>query len=448
MTKTEQLGTESIPKLLKLHAIPAAIGILTLSINGIIDNIFVGHYVGSIAIAAITVVLPITFLIASVGMAIGVGGASIISRALGSGDEEKAYYTFGNQFVLVAAISLLLIIVGYFFQDEVLMVFGGRGNILPSAKTYFNILLPAVPFLAYAMMSNNVIRAVGKSNVAMMVMMIPAFVNIALDYVLIAHLGWGLEGAAWATMISYIASALYALYYFEFLNKEIKIACKYLKLKREIINETVSIGFVTLARQGTVSLLAIFLNNALFKYGAEESVAIWGIISRMLMFASFPVFGVVQGFLPIAGFNFGAEKFMRVRETIYTSIKYGTLIAFFIFLLIMLFTPQIISIFTNEDEIITKATPAMRTVFLMIPTLTIQLIGAAYYQAIGNARSALLLTMTKQGFFLIPLILILPNFYGIWGIWMAFPIADFMTAIVNSIALAKASKSLLKKETT
>lgn len=446
MTHSEKLGIAPIGLLLREQAIPAAIGILTLSINGIVDNIFVGQYIGAVGIGAITVVLPVTFLIASIGMSIGVGGASVISRALGAGEKEKAHLIFGNQLILTVGLSILFVFLGSFFQNQVLALFGGSGEILEYARIYFNILLPAIPFLAFAMMSNNVIRAEGKPNVAMAVMIIPAIMNIILDAILVYGLDWGMAGAGWATMVSYMASGGYALYYMLSGKSEVKIQRQYLKLDLGICREISSIGSVTLARQGMVSVLAIVLNNSLIAYGGEESLSIWGIINRMMMFANFPVFGVTQGFLPIAGYNYGAKKWARVKEVIQKSIFYGTLLAVFVFIFLMVFTPQIISIFVSEPEIIQKTTPAMRLVFLATPTLTIQLIGAAYYQAIGKAIPAMLLTLTKQGIFLVPLLLILPINYGLLGIWLAFPIADVLSVGVNLFFLRKGTVQLRDRE--
>jgi len=295
---------------------------------------------------------------------------------------------------------------------------------------------------AYDMMSNNLNLEEGKPNVAMAVMIIPAIMNIVLDAIFIYGLDWGMAGAGWATMISYMASGGYALYYMLSGKSEIKIKRQYLKLDFGICKEISSIGSVTLARQGMVSILAIVLNNSLIAYGGEESLSIWGIINRMMMFANFPVFGVTQGFLPIAGYNYGAKKWARVKEVIQKSILYGSLLAMVVFVFLMVFTPQIISIFISEPEIIQKTTPAMRLVFLATPTLTIQLIGAAYYQAIGKAIPAMLLTLTKQGIFLVPLILILPMYYGLLGIWVAFPIADALAAMVNLFFLRKGTAQL------
>ncbi len=441
-THSEELGTAPVPALLRKQAIPAAIGILTLSVNGIIDNIFVGQYIGSLAIGAITVVLPITFLIAAIGMAIGVGGASVISRALGAGEKEKAFRTFGNQFTLTILLSVIFVVLGYIFHNEVLAIFGGRGDVLPLAHIYYHCLLPGVPFLALVMMLNNVIRAEGEPRQAMITMIIPAIVNIVLDIILIIILDMGMLGAGIATMLAYVASCLYALFFIFSGKSEMRIHTKYLKLEIPVIKDIMSIGSVTLARQGVVSGLAIILNNALFAYGGEQALSVWGIINRMIMFANFPVFGVTQGFLPIAGFNYGARKFDRVKEVINVSIKYGTVLALGIFALIMIAAPWIISIFTNESAVIEPAVPALRWVFLATPTLTLQLIGAAYYQALGKARPALLLTLTKQAFFLMPLLLILPTYFGLLGIWISFPIADALTAIVNFIALKRGTAQM------
>lgn len=440
--RSQNLGTEPIGPLLRKQAIPAGIGILILSIYGIIDTIFVGRYIGAYAIGAITVVLPITFFIASIGMSIGVGGASIISRALGAGQREKAFLTFGNQVTMTLIMAIGVVILGFMLQDQILWLFGGKGEVLPYAQDYFRVILIGIPFLAWAMMSNNVIRAEGRPKVAMYTMVVPAIVNIFLDPVFILVLDMGIAGAAWATTLSYIASAAYASYYFIGGPSELKIRVKNLLLDRPIVREITSIGFVTFARQGTISLLSIILNNALFTYGGEMGLSIYGIINRLMMFANFPVLGVTQGFIPIAGYNYGAEKYDRVKAVIYTALKYGTLIAFCIFVCILTFSQYIPKLFTNEALLISLAAPAIIKAFLATPLITVQLIGSAYYQAIGKAVPALLLTLTKQGFFLIPLILTLPSLFGLEGIWYAFPIADVLSASVVFYFLRKGMTDL------
>ena len=430
------LGTDDIKQLLIKQAVPASIGILFMSINILVDTIFVGQWIGSLAIAAVTVVLPITFLISSLGMAIGIGGSSIISRALGARDKEKAYRTFGNQIMMTLVLALFFVIIGFLFSDEILLLFGANGEIMKPAKEFFIPVLMGVPFLALCMMGNNVIRAEGKAKFAMMAMIIPAFGNIILDIVFIKFLDMGMFGAALATTISYFMCFVFILWFF-IKKSELKPSLHHYKFDLSLVKEISSLGLVTFSRQGVVSILAIIINHTLFTYGGEHSVVVYGIISRMLMFALFPILGITHGFLPIAGYNYGAENYNRVKETISISIKYAAVLATFIFILILVFAQPIVSVFTNDVDVIAETPQAMRWVFAATPIIALQLIGAAYFQAAGKAIPALLLTLSKQGFFLIPLVLILPNYFGIFGVWVAFPIADILSTIITAYFLRR-----------
>jgi len=293
------------------------------------------------------------------------------------------------------------------------------------------------PFLALCMTGNPVVRAEGKPKFAMMALIAPAIVNIILDYLFIDVFNYGMAGAAWATSISYIACFITILYFFLSKHSELKIKIKCFVLEWAILKEITSLGSVTLARQAAVSVLAIVLNHILFKYGGEISIAVYGIISRMLMFALFPVLGIAQGFLPIAGYNYGAEKTKRVRESINTSIIYGSGLALLIFIGIMFFPEAIVRIFTDDAQLLKETPNALRWVFGVTPLIAVQIIGAGYFQAIGKSIPALLLTLTKQGFFLIPLIIILPNYFGLLGVWIAFPIADLLSTIITGFFLNK-----------
>ena len=446
MNNSQELGTRPISQLLAKMAIPASIGILVMSIYFIVDTIFVGRFVGTLGIAAITVVMPITFLISSIGMAIGVGGSSIISRALGADDNRKACYTFGNMASLTFLIVLIVGSMGLLLDEPILRLFGAQGDIMAPAKEYFYIILLGVPALAWAMMSNNVMRAEGEPKMAMWSMMIPALANLILDPVFIIWLDWGLEGAAWATTISYYMSAAFTTWFFSSGQSELRFFRYSFLLQWPLVKEIFSIGIVTLARQGTISLLTIVLNNSLFEYGNEMAIAIYGIINRIMMFANFPVLGITQGFLPIAGYNYGAKKWKRVRDTINFSIKTGTIIAVGLFSFIMLGADWIVSIFTTDAELLSRTPSALMLVFLMTPLITVQLVGAAYFQAIGKAIPALFLTLTKQGFFLIPLVLILPHFFGLDGIWYSFPASDLLAAAVTYAYLRYEMKRTLEVE--
>ncbi|CAM1340535.1 MATE family efflux transporter [Tenacibaculum aestuarii] len=433
----DDLGTKSISQLLLKQAIPASIGILVMSINMIVDTIFVGRWIGVLAIAAITVVLPIAFLISSIGMGVGIGGSSIISRALGANKANTAFEVFGNQISLTIVLSVIFVLLGTFFSTPILQLFGANGDIITPATEYFNVIVWGVPFLAFAMMGNPVIRAVGKPNYAMLTMLFPAIANIFLDVVFIKFMNLGMFGAGLATSISYAVSGLFILWFFFSKNTQLKVIPKYFKLNFSIVKEIVSLGGVTVVRQGTISLLTIILNYTLFKYGGEISIAIYGIINRVMLFALFPVLGVTQGFLPIAGYNYGANNIERVKESIKTSILFGTGIAIIIFIAIMLFPTQLVSVFTEDKELLNSTPNALIVAFLATPVITTQLIGAAYFQAAGKALPALLLTLLKQGIFLIPLVYILPKFYGVNGVWMSFPIADISSTLVTYIYLKR-----------
>lgn len=433
---SEELGTTDIKKLLIKQAAPASIGILFMSVNILVDTIFVGQWIGSLAIAAVTVVLPITFFISSLGMAIGIGGGSVLSRALGARNLEKAKVTFANQILMTFILALVFVLLGIFFSEDMLLLFGAKGAIIKPATEFFTPIIIAVPFLALCMMGNNVIRAEGKAKFAMVAMIIPAFVNIVLDVIFIKVMGLGMYGAALATAISYFTCFLFVLWFFVY-KSELKLKAKHFKIDIPIIKEITELSFVTFSRQGVVSILAIILNHTLYSYGGEHSIAVYGIISRMLMFALFPILGITQGFIPIAGYNHGAQNYDRVKESIQISIKYAALLATLIFVFILYFATPIVSVFTTDPKVIAETPNALRWVFAASPIIAIQLIGAAYFQAAGNAKKALLLTLSKQGFFLIPLVLILPNFFGIFGVWVAFPIADVLSTLLTGYFLRK-----------
>jgi putative MATE family efflux protein len=437
-----ELGTLSIKKLLVKQSVPASIGILFMSINILIDTIFVGQWIGSLAIAAVSVVLPITFLISSLGMAIGIGGSSIISRALGAHNREKALHTFGNQLMMTLTLALVSVVLGFWFFDEVLLLFGANGEILKPAQEFFFPVLLSVPFLALCMMGNSVIRAEGKAKFAMYAMIIPAFGNIIMDVIFIKFLNLGMFGAALATAISYFLCFLFIFWFFV-VKSELQFQLRHLKLQAELVKEITSLGFVTFARQGVVSLLAIIVNHTLFVYGGEQGVTVYGIINRMLMFAYFPILGVTQGFLPIAGYNYGAQNYTRVKETISKSIIAAAVMATIIFSAIFFFAEPIVKVFTNDASVLESTPQALILVFAATPIIALQLIGAAYFQAVGKATPALLLTLSKQGFFLIPLVLLLPNYFGILGVWIAFPIADFLATVVTGYFLQREMKTKL-----
>lgn len=440
---TEALGSQPIPKLLIQQAVPASIGILVMSLNILIDTIFVGQWIGSNAIAAINVVLPVSFFIAALGMSIGVGGASIISRALGENMHSKAERTFANQITLTLILTVFVVFFGLLFVDQIIPIFGGKGSLFSLAKTYYVIVMYGVPVLAFCMMSNNTIRAEGKPKNAMYAMLLPSVSNLFLDYVFIRVFDWGMMGAAWATTLSYGVCASYILYFF--LSKKSVLRPKWdaFFLDSTLLKEITSLGSVTLVRQAMVSVTVLLVNNILFSFGGESTIAVYAILSRMLMFATFPIFGITQGFLPIAGYNYGAKNWNRVRRVINISIAFASGLATLVLIFILFFADQIPMLF-SQDTVVNSQTPgALKYVFAALPVVGIQLIGSAYFQAIGKALPALLLTLSRQGLIFIPLLFLFSNYYGVEGVWLAFPVADVIATVVTAYFLNKAIRKEL-----
>ena len=444
---SNSFGTEPIGKLLIKQAVPASIGILVMSLNILVDTIFVGHWIGSQAIAAINVVLPVSFFIAALGMSIGIGGSSIISRALGAKQTSKALKTFGNQITMTIILTFTLVFFGLYHIENIIPVFGGKGTIFEPAKIYYRIVLYGVPFLALSMMGNTVIRAEGKPKFAMYAMMIPSITNLLLDVLLINVMDFGMMGAAWATTGSYILCFVFILWFFISKNSEMKISLPHFKLQRSIVAEISNLGSVTLSRQAVVSITYLLMNNILFDFGGETSVTSYAIVSRMLMFALFPIFGITQGFVPIAGYNYGAKNYDRVKQSIRIAIIYAMVMASLVFVLLIGFPELITRMFTTDALVIEKTPTAMRWVFAATPIIAVQLIGSAYFQAVGKSIPALLLTLSRQGFFFIPLIFILPLWYGELGVWMAFPVSDVLSTLLTGYILYRETSVKLISKT-
>ena len=442
-------------KLLLQQSLPASIGFLVMSFYQMVDVFFVSRYAeGEIAIAAITVVLPITFLISSFGMAIGVGGSSVLARALGEGNTSKAQKTFGNQIKLTVGFVLFFVLVGYVFQEQLLQVFGANDEIIPFAKKYFNILLLGLPFLGWAMMTNNVIRAEGKPKVAMLTMIIPAVSNIILDYLLIYQFNMGIIGAAIATSSGYILSGLYTLWFFVSGRSELKLIPDDLKLDFGLIKEITSIGSITLVRQSMFSILAIVLYSQLNKWGliayentlgqsgGSHAIAIYGLIRGFTLFVAFPIIGIMQGLMPIVSYNYGAKNWQRVRQSVWLAIKWTTSISIILLTIITVFPQELIEIFTEDKDLLNHTPRVLRLIFLSLPLMGIGFIGGGFFQAIGKPIPALVLTLARQGLFMIPLMYILSYFLGLDGVWFSMPLGEILAGIWAGIWLYTSVKRL------
>ena len=440
---SNRLGEQKISKLLLNLSLPATVGMLVNALYNLVDTIFVGRGVGAIAIGGLTVAFPIQMIIMAFAMMIGIGAASAISRSLGEKNIERADYVAGNSFLCVIILSAIISALGLIFTEPMLRIFGSTETILPYAKDYIKIILWGNIFFSFAMSSNNLIRAEGNAKVAMATMLIGAILNIILDPIFIFIFKLGIKGAALATIISQFISFLYILTYLYSGKSSLKIKLHHLKPKINIIKEIFAVGSAAFFRQVSGSIVAIVVNNSLRVFGGDIALIIVGMLQRITMFMFMPLFGVIQGMQPIVGFNYGAKKYDRLKEAVKLSLITATALATFSWLIVELFPAAIISIFTVDTEIITKGSIVIRIAVSMIPFIGIQIVAAGLFQSLGKAVPSLVLSLLRQVLLFIPLVIILPRVWGlgIMGIWIAYPAADILSAILTVLYL----RSELKK---
>ena len=429
----KMLGEERIGRLLLSLSLPATIGMLVQAMYNFVDTIYVGRGVGSMGIAGISISFPVQIFVMAFAQMFGIGGASVISRALGEKNHEKARRAAGNVMAFSIAFGLAMTLLGYFFIDQLLIMLGASEAIIPYAREYLSIILLGSAFFSFGMAMSHVIRAEGKPKIAMAAMLISAVLNIILDPIFIFTLNMGIRGAALATVLSQAITSIYILFYVTSGKSLLRISLASLLPEWTILKGTVSVGLSAFSRQVAGSLLAVVLNNSLVFYGGDIAVAVYGVINRLLMVFIMPMFGVNQGFLPIVGYNYGAKKMRRARESVKLASAVTTLIALFSAIIMFFFARQLISIFTDEIELIEPTISALRIVILAIPTIGIQVIASGMFQALGKAIPALFLSLLRQIIILIPLILVIPRFLGINGIWISFPLADLIAFAISLV---------------
>jgi len=420
-----------VPTLMKL-SIPAMIGMLVGATYNIVDTIFIGHGVGSLGIAGLGVSFPVQSIIMSIGLLFGIGGASVISRALGAKDNEKAQNTFGNIISMLLVTSVTLLIFGEVFLDDILRIFGATDTILPFARQYLRIILTGAPVQAFIMCMNNVIRSEGNARVAMNSMLISALINVALDPLFIFVFRLGISGAAVATVISQCITAVYQIRYFVTGRSILKVDLKRFKVRGFIAREVIALGFPSFARNAALSALTAIINNLLAAYGGDMSIAVYGVITKLLTFATMTIIGFSQGMQPLLGYNYGAKLFQRAKKTVNFSILFSVISGSVIFLIIMMWPAEVIGIFTTDQQLLAQGVDAAKIVFITLPVIGIQIIGAGLFQAIGKAIPALVLALSRQILFLIPLVYLLSSLYELTGIWYAFVAADVLSTVVTA----------------
>ncbi|MEL1136666.1 MATE family efflux transporter [Desulfitobacterium sp. THU1] len=430
------LKNDSIGKLLWDFSMPAIVGMLVNALYNIISRIFVGRGVGSIAIAAVTVALPVMTLMMAITMLIGVGATALISIRMGEKKMDEVEKIAGNATALLVILPFLLSLVYFLFADPILMLFGSSPEVLPYAKEYVHvIMLGAIPG-AIAFGVNNFIRAEGNPRFAMETQIIGAVINIICNYVYIFIFNWGIAGSAWAAVTGQTISAIWVLSYFLLGRSKIKLKLSNFKIETPIVLKTLTIGFAPFAMQIANTIQQTILNQTLSRHGGDIALSAVGILMSVSMLLLMPIVGVSQGAQPIIGYNYGARNYDRVKEALKKAIIAGTAMATFGYILLLLFAVPVVELFSKGDTALTELTVhALLTFMAVMPVVGFQIIGSSYFQAVGKPIQSTFLSLSRQVLFFIPLLLILPRYLGIEGVWITAPIADVLAILVTGTFL-------------
>ena len=428
-----ELGAAPIRTLLIKYSAPAMIAMFVSSTYNLVGAIFVGQGAGTLALAGLAIAFPIQMVILGVGMMIGIGSASVVSRALGAGDQRKAEQTAGTSFIVTAAIAVLMAAGGWIFMDPMLRLFGATETILPYAADYLEVILLGNVFYAVSVSSNNIVRSEGAAQVAMRSMIIGAVVNFVLDPVFIFGFGMGIRGAAVGTVIANACTFAYLCRYFMSGKSMLRIRRRDLLPHFPIMPEVFRIGGASFFQMILGSIMVIPINHMIGIYGEDMHFAIVGIGNRAMMFFFMPIFGLVQGLQPIIGFNYGARKLDRVIEAVRKAAIYATVLSTGAFLVLGVFTGPVLRLFSPDPGLIDAGVPIIRILILAMPFVGFQMVGGSLFQAIGKSRPAFVISLSRQALLLLPLVLVLPRYFGLTGIWISFPIADTLAIVIAGV---------------
>ena len=448
MSNQKHLGEAPIGKLLLQYSVPAIIGMIVNALYNIVDRMFIGNIpnIGSLAITGVGITMPIMTIILAFGMLIGIGATANISLNLGKGNRPTAEKLLGNAFTLSIIVGLAIDIVGTICANPILNLFGASENTLFYAKEYLNIILLGCTFNILSFSLNSTVRADGNPKMSSLTMVIGCGTNIILDYVFIFIFNLGVKGAALATIISQAITFFIILYYYTIGNSNLKLKVENFKLKKHLVTMTFAIGIAPFATQIANSLVQVIANNALKTYGSDLAIGAMTVISSLNIVFMMPIFGINQGCQPIIGFNYGAKKYKRAKET----FKYATMAACVIciigFTIIQCFPTQIISLFNNDPKLTNLAMRGIRIYLLMMPIVGINIVATSYYQSIGKAKVSMFVSLLRQVILLIPFTIILPKFIGLDGVWAAGACADSLSVIITLILLRKEFKQLDKMQ--
>lgn len=440
MDRSARLRQGSIPRLLLDFSLPAIVGMLAQGLYYVIDRIFVGMAVHSIGITGITDSFPMMLVIMAFAMLIGFGAAALISIRLGERNKAEAEQVLGNALVLLVIVAIAITATALPLIDQILVMFGASEAALPFARDYLGIILLGAVFQMVGFGLNAAIRGEGNPRVAMASMLISVFVNLVLAPLFIFVFGWGMKGAALATVLAQAVTAVWVVAYFLSSRSVLRLRARNLWLDRVICARIVMMGLPLWAMQIAGSVLQCILNNQLLVYGGDMAISMMGILYSVMMMIVMPIIGINQGAQPIIGYNHGAQQFDRVKKTLETAILAASGLTLFGFATAMVFPAQVVRLFISPADpdlaaLLALGTRAIRIALSSLPIVGFQAVSASYFQAVGKPKEAMLLTLSRQVLLLIPAVLILPHFFGLDGVWAAIPTADILSSVITGVCL-------------
>ncbi len=440
--KTDFLGTQAIFPLLIKMGVPAAVGMIVNALYNIVDTIFVGQGVGPMAIAALSIVFPIQMIVSAFAQGLSTGAASIASRRLGARKYNSAAQAVGTAYTVVTIVTLIFVILVFAFMRPILIFFGASSQILPYAIEYMQIISAGFFFFALSMCTSNLIRAEGNARAAMRGMIIGAVLNTVLDPLFIFGLDMGVRGAAIATVISQIGSCLYLTSIYLRKKAHIPLNRSHFRIDWSLLRESVILGIPSFVQSAGMSILQLIINNSLSFYGGDNAIATYGMVHRLNSIIILPIIGMAMGFQPIAGYNYGAHQYKRVKASLKVAIITTFCLALFGFSLVMFASRLCIGLFIRDTTLINSSAVVLRIMSSFIPLAAIQIIGSTYFQSIGKPIESLILGISRQFLILIPLVVIMPRIFGLNGIWFSFPMSDFLATSLTLILLFREVRHL------
>lgn len=435
MADVHALGTANVRKLLWEYSLPAIVAMLASSLYNIVDSIFIGHGVGALAISGLAITFPLMNLSAAFGSLIGAGGATLLSIKMGQHDVESAGRVLGNIVSLNLLLGTLFMLFGLLFLEPILLFFGASSETLPYAYDYMFVLLIGNLVTHLYLGLNSAMRSTGAPRKAMLTTLMTVFINCVLDPLFIFVFDWGIRGAALATVVAQLAALIYTLVHFLNPRQELHFKRDIFTLRRRVAVSIFSIGMAPFVLNACSCLVVVVINQSLLKYGSDLAVGAYGIVNRIMMLFGMLVLGFNQGMQPIAGYNYGALKMDRVKSVLKQTILYASLVMTTGFLIVELFPELVARMFTTDAELLSISEKGLRIVFAMAPVVGFQMVVSNFFQSIGHASKAVFLSSTRQLLFLVPLLVILPHFFGVIGVWLSLPISDVLSSALAAVVL-------------